>query len=130
MELALKQPQPKHQNSDGGESLPWRGRGADALYMLPGKHFDLMVEEDFGQDQNTSAIKRDTEKVETVLVVFLGGVTFSEISSLRFLSRLPNSKVNFLIATTCLLNGNTFLEYLQDDDAAELMNLAKGFVIS
>lgn len=52
----------------------------------------------------------DTPKV--VLVFFLGGCTFAEISALRFLSRQEDNNVEFVIATTKLINKNTFLENL------------------
>lgn len=52
----------------------------------------------------------DTPKV--VLVFFLGGCTFAEISALRFLSRQEDNNVEFVIATTKLINKNTFLEHL------------------
>jgi len=49
-----------------------------------------------------------TRKV--VLVVFVGGVTYIEISSLRFLSE--KHPVDFLILTTSIISGSTFLESL------------------
>lgn len=54
----------------------------------------------------------DSPKV--VLVFFLGGCTFAEISALRFLSRQEDNNVEFVIATTKLINKNSFLENLME----------------
>ncbi|KAJ6636221.1 Vacuolar protein sorting-associated protein 33A [Pseudolycoriella hygida] len=45
-----------------------------------------------------------------ILVFFLGGCTFAEIAALRFLSQQDDANVEFIIATTKILNKNTFLE--------------------
>ncbi|EEF42781.1 vacuolar protein-sorting-associated protein 33 homolog [Ricinus communis] len=49
-----------------------------------------------------------------VLVVFIGGVTFAEISALRFLSAQEGMAYDLIIGTTELVNGNTLAEtYLE-----------------
>ncbi|CAM6126841.1 unnamed protein product [Calypogeia fissa] len=50
-----------------------------------------------------------------VLVVFIGGVTFAEISALRFLGAQEGMKYDFLIATTKLINGSGLLKTLMED---------------
>lgn len=50
------------------------------------------------------------EEQRTVLVYFIGGCTFSEISALRFLSQQEENNCDFLIATTNICNGNTFMQ--------------------
>jgi hypothetical protein len=47
---------------------------------------------------------------ETVLVVFVGGVTFAEISALRFLAARPDASARFVICTTKILNGSSLLQ--------------------
>ncbi|KIY99357.1 hypothetical protein MNEG_8606, partial [Monoraphidium neglectum] len=54
------------------------------------------------------------EGKETVLVVFLGGATFSEISALRFIERRPGSGVRFLALASKVVNGRTLLEGFVD----------------
>lgn len=51
-----------------------------------------------------------SEVTKVILVFFLGGCTFAEISALRFLSQQEDSNVEFVIATTKLINKNTFLD--------------------
>ncbi|KAI1293568.1 Vacuolar protein sorting-associated protein 33A [Halotydeus destructor] len=50
----------------------------------------------------------------TVLVFFIGGCTFAEISALRFLSRHEELNVDFVVATTKLINGTSFLDSLSE----------------
>ncbi|KAH8273232.1 hypothetical protein KR026_008042 [Drosophila bipectinata] len=47
-----------------------------------------------------------------VLVCFVGGCTFAEIAALRFLSAQEDNNVEFLIATTKVVNKNSFLDSL------------------
>ncbi len=54
------------------------------------------------------------QRVETVLVVFIGGVTFSEISALRWLSSRPEWPYRFLVLTTKVVNGRTLLQGFVD----------------
>ncbi|PNW75167.1 hypothetical protein CHLRE_12g515550v5 [Chlamydomonas reinhardtii] len=51
---------------------------------------------------------------ETVLVVFIGGVTFAEISALRFISSRPDSGFRFVVLTTRIVNGRTLLQSFID----------------
>ncbi|CAG9770251.1 unnamed protein product [Ceutorhynchus assimilis] len=75
----------------------------DVLGLLPGPTLDESPSIASNVIQNY-----DTPKV--VLVFFIGGCTFAEISALRFLSQQEDSNVEFVIATTKLINGNTFLK--------------------
>ncbi|XP_017055580.1 vacuolar protein sorting-associated protein 33A [Drosophila ficusphila] len=47
-----------------------------------------------------------------VLVCFVGGCTFAEIAALRFLAAQEDNNVEFLIATTKVVNKHSFLESL------------------
>lgn len=51
-----------------------------------------------------------SEMTRVILVFFLGGCTFAEISALRFLSQQEDNNVEFVIATTKLINKNSFLD--------------------
>ncbi|EFJ51049.1 hypothetical protein VOLCADRAFT_103690 [Volvox carteri f. nagariensis] len=59
------------------------------------------------------------QHAETVLVVFIGGVTFAEISALRFLSSRPEWPYKFLVLTTKIVNGRTLLQTFVDPLANE-----------
>ena len=55
--------------------------------------------------------------------MFIGGVTFAEISALRFLSKHPELNCQFIIATTKLMNGSVLLESFVDEDVRTSMAL-------
>ncbi|CAG9834285.1 unnamed protein product [Diabrotica balteata] len=72
----------------------------DVLGLLPGPTLD--------ETRSVNTII-NTDSPQTVLVFFIGGCTFAEISALRFLSTQEDSNVEFVIGTTKLINGTTFL---------------------
>lgn len=47
-----------------------------------------------------------------ILVFFVGGCTFAEIAALRFLSQQEDNNVEFIIATTKIINKHNFLKGL------------------
>ncbi|EFJ24311.1 hypothetical protein SELMODRAFT_101618 [Selaginella moellendorffii] len=91
----------------------WRGI-EDMMKLLPGATFEER------QVKNRAKFKREKEKKSSVdgrralvLVVFIGGVTFAEISALRFLSSQESMKHDVIVLTTKLCNGTSFLQSLQ-----------------
>ena len=75
----------------------------DILDMLPGPSFD--------EYQNLSRRrKKNPDGIKRTLVVFVGGCTFAEISALRFLSQQEDAQEEYSIATTAVINGNSFLK--------------------
>lgn len=48
------------------------------------------------------------------LVFFLGGVTYAEIAALRFLSQMEDGGTEYIIATTKLINGTTWIKSLME----------------
>lgn len=70
-----------------------------------------MVRRNSISSENSSV---DNPKV--VLVFFIGGCTFHEISALRSISQQEDSNVEFVILTTKLINGNTFIESLMESE--------------
>lgn len=55
---------------------------------------------------------RAGDKRRTVLVVFIGGVTYAEVSALRFLSQKGLVNADFVVATTKVVNGSSLLRTL------------------
>ncbi|KAK6227234.1 Sec1 family protein [Colletotrichum tabaci] len=50
-----------------------------------------------------------TEK-QTVFVVFVGGITFTEIAALRFIAKQEESRRNIVICTTSIINGDRMMD--------------------
>lgn len=56
-----------------------------------------------------------TDKHQVVLVYFLGGCTYAEISALRFLSQKEDSNTDYVIATTNFVTGQSMIQSLISD---------------
>ncbi|ELW65502.1 Vacuolar protein sorting-associated protein 33A, partial [Tupaia chinensis] len=78
----------------------------EVLRILPGPHFEER------QPLPTGLQKKRENRV--TLVFFLGGVTFAEIAALRFLSQLEDGGTEYVIATTKLMNGTSWMEALME----------------
>lgn len=94
----------------------------DILPILPGPTFGPEYQPNVQTSVTTARrgsfiselSQTDTPKV--VLVFFLGGCTYAEISALRFLSKTEDNNVEFVIATTKLVNKTTFLDSLMEPE--------------
>ncbi|KAI9157479.1 hypothetical protein LWI28_023246 [Acer negundo] len=95
----------------------------EILKLLPGPHsetkrggFSNSPSFDTLAGSQASVDKVADGRRSTVLVVFIGGVTFAEISALRYLSAQEGMAYDITVGTTKIINGNslaeTFLEKL------------------
>lgn len=104
--------------------LGWTGF-EDILGQLPGASFDetqtRIESHDLSQQRSDSRrnyqpsdppAPPDNTSPTTTLVFFLGGVTFSEISALRFMSRQTRNR-RFVTATTNILSGDKMIRSLE-----------------
>ncbi|KAG5840236.1 hypothetical protein ANANG_G00186680 [Anguilla anguilla] len=82
-----------------------RGGAEDA----PGPHFEERQQLPAGLHK-----KRQQGENNTTLVFFLGGVTYAEIAALRFLSQMEDGGTEYIIATTKLINGTSWVRSLMD----------------
>jgi hypothetical protein len=106
-------------------ALKGEWRQSELLRLLPGTTFER-----FEKNQEVNLIRRETipptdsapgadARRLVILVMFIGGVTFAEISALRFLESQEGMKYDFIISTTKLVNGNTLVKSLIDDPSAQ-----------
>ena len=77
----------------------------EALRHLPGPTFEEKQEFSSGLKQKDAS---EAAKNPTTLFFFIGGVTFSEVSALRWLSKSEGR--NYVVASTAMTNGNTLLK--------------------
>ncbi|KAM6981300.1 vacuolar protein sorting-associated protein 33B [Aplochiton taeniatus] len=84
----------------------WTGL-EEVTRMLNGQEF--AVTRSNGTD---SRVKSDAQRI--ILVMFLGGCTFSEISALRFLGREKGYK--FIVVTTAITNSTRLMDSLLDNN--------------
>ncbi|KAK2498749.1 hypothetical protein MC885_004689 [Smutsia gigantea] len=81
----------------------------EVLRILPGPHFEERQPLPTGLQK-----KRQPGENRVALIFFLGGVTFAEIAALRFLSQLEDGGTEYVIATTKLMNGASWIESLME----------------
>ncbi|KAI8342285.1 Sec1-like protein [Chlamydoabsidia padenii] len=89
----------------------WQGQD-DVLKALPGKAFEIDQTVEYGPETNAAlarAKKHGLQHTKTTVIFFLGGCTHTEVSAIRFLAQHDESR-DYLVATTQMINGNTFLE--------------------
>lgn len=90
----------------------------DVLSAIPGPKF-----EEFQSSGQTVSGRRGSfsseisgsDAARVILVFFVGGCTFAEISALRFLAKQEDNNVEFIIATTKLINKHTFIDGFIED---------------
>ncbi|CAM8962274.1 unnamed protein product [Rhodiola kirilowii] len=92
----------------------------DILKFLPGPHseskktgFSSSASYDSlsgNGSLTSSADKLNSGRRSLVLVVFIGGVTFAEISALRYLSAQEGTPYDIIVATTKMVNGHSLTE--------------------
>ncbi|XP_048370449.1 vacuolar protein sorting-associated protein 33A [Sphaerodactylus townsendi] len=81
----------------------------EVLKMLPGPHFEERQQLPTGLQK-----KRQHGENKVTLVFFLGGVTYAEIAALRFLSQMEDGGTEYVIATTKLINGTSWMKSLME----------------
>ncbi|PIA46130.1 hypothetical protein AQUCO_01600416v1 [Aquilegia coerulea] len=94
----------------------------DILKLLPGPHMESK-RSGYSSSPSTDALAGTTTSLDKaadgrrslVLVVFIGGVTFAEISALRFLSAQEGMPCDIIVGTTKMLNGHTLIQSFFED---------------
>ncbi|KAI2495188.1 hypothetical protein MHU86_19327 [Fragilaria crotonensis] len=100
----------------------WKGKD-EFLKDLPGRLVDIMQQSpplDFASSLQTKptqslgafAETKAGDRKPTLVVVYVGGVTYMEIAALRFLSKRGSFPYHIVIVTTKVINGTTLLESL------------------
>lgn len=62
---------------------------------------------------SNNLLEEPTNLKKIAMVMVIGGISYLEISALRFLSNDPSFPYRFVIATTKVMNGKTFLKSLE-----------------
>ncbi|KAK0118819.1 hypothetical protein ONS95_007700 [Cadophora gregata] len=105
----------------GGPSQGWRGFD-DAVKHVRGQTFDEVQK---GEDKAVKArsLLSGSGDKKTVFVVFLGGITFTEIAALRFIAKKEEARKQIIICTTSIISGSKIM-----DTAVEKASLGKSAV--
>ena len=95
-------------NGVSGAAQGWHGF-EDALKTVRGTTFNKVQKGD-EQAVKMRQILTGTGGKKTVVVFFLGGVTFTEIAALRFLAKQDEGGRRILICTTGIVSGNKMMD--------------------
>lgn len=86
----------------------WRGF-EEAIKHVRGQAFDELQK---GEDKavKARALLSGGGDKKTVFVVFVGGITFTEIAALRFIAKKEEARRNIVICTTSIISGNKMMD--------------------
>ncbi|KAI1499172.1 vacuolar protein sorting 33A-like protein [Biscogniauxia marginata] len=92
----------------GGGAQGWRGF-EEAVKHARGPAFDELQK---GEDKavKARALLSGGGDKKTVFVVFVGGITFTEIAALRFMAKKEEARRNIVICTTSIISGNKMMD--------------------
>jgi hypothetical protein len=87
----------------------WKNKYIDNKLISIGTNFYVVQEYDFDKLTNEEYSNMES----TILLYFVGGITYSEISALNFLMQMNADKgKHLIIATTKIINNNNFIKNL------------------
>jgi len=98
------------------------GRGIDIVQRSPPEDFSVAIKRKSGStlgnwaeqvSVSTTSGSTGIDDKPVLLVYFVGGLTYAEIASIRFLSKRQSFPYKVIICTTKIINGSSFLQSLQ-----------------
>lgn len=94
--------------------LGWSGLN-DILSCIPEPLFeDYQISNKTSRRDSLTSEMSQSDSSKVILVFFIGGCTHAEVSALRFLAQQEENNVEFIIATTKLINKRNFLSSIID----------------
>ena len=71
---------------------------------------------DYEYPSDEKQVMFPTKNINYILLVFTGGITYSEIEAIRYLNKCPEySKYKFLIITTNIISGRSLFDEIKED---------------
>ena len=86
----------------------WQGF-EDALRNIKGETFNRVQKGDEQAVKARHMLAGTGGKAKSVVVMFLGGVTYTEIAALRFVAKMEEGRRKILICTTDIISGNRMM---------------------
>ncbi|KAJ2907058.1 hypothetical protein MKZ38_008626 [Zalerion maritima] len=101
--------------ASSGGTQGWRGFD-EAVKHARGQTFDEVQK---GEDQavKARALLSGGGDKKTVFIVFVGGITFTEIAALRFIAKQEEGRRNLVICTTSIISGNKMMAAAIEKDS-------------
>ncbi|XXG94090.1 Vacuolar protein-sorting-associated protein 33 [Hypoxylon texense] len=99
----------------GSGAQGWRGFD-EAVKHVRGQAFDELQK---GEDKavKARALLSGGGDKKTVFVVFVGGITFTEIAALRFIAKKEEARRNIVICTTSIISGNKMIDAAMEKES-------------
>ncbi|CAP69273.1 uncharacterized protein PODANS_1_9390 [Podospora anserina S mat+] len=104
----------------GSGAQGWRGFD-DAVKHARGQTFDEVQK---GEDKavKARALLSGGGEQKTVFVVFVGGISFTEIAALRFIAKQEEARRKMVICTTSIISGNRMMDAAIEKESFEKRN--------
>jgi hypothetical protein len=94
--------------TQGGGAQGWHGFDEAVKHVRGPTFYELQKGED--KAVKARALLSGGGNKQTVFVVFVGGVTFTEIAALRFIAKQEQARRNIVICTTSMISGNRMMD--------------------
>ncbi|KJZ79041.1 hypothetical protein HIM_01814 [Hirsutella minnesotensis 3608] len=94
--------------SSGAGSQGWDGFDEAVKHVRGQTFYELQKGED--KAVKARALLSGSGHKQTVFVVFVGGITFTEIAALRFIAKQEEARRNIVICTTSIISGNRMMD--------------------
>ncbi|KAK5990319.1 Vacuolar protein sorting-associated protein 33A [Cladobotryum mycophilum] len=92
----------------GAGTQGWHGFDEAVKHVRGQTFYELQKGED--KAVKARALLSGSGNKQTVFVVFVGGVTFTEIAALRFIAKQEEARRNIVICTTSIISGNRMMD--------------------
>ncbi|XP_038056680.1 vacuolar protein sorting-associated protein 33A-like [Patiria miniata] len=87
----------------------------EVLRLIPGPTVEETQQIPYGLLKKRTIGDSQSDNQKVTLVFFIGGVTYAEMAALRFLSNQDDGPMEYLIATTQVINGHNWLRSIMED---------------
>ncbi|KAM4054812.1 sec1 family protein [Hirsutella rhossiliensis] len=101
--------------SSGAATQGWHGFDEAVKHVRGQTFYELQKGED--KAVKARALLSGSGHKQTVFVVFVGGITFTEIAALRFLAKQEEGRRNIVICTTSIISGNRMMDAAIEKDS-------------
>ncbi|KAL7901435.1 Sec1-like protein [Trichoderma sp. SZMC 28014] len=101
----------------GAGAQGWHGFDEAVKHVRGQTFYELQKGED--KAVKARALLSGSGHKQTVFVVFIGGVTFTEIAALRFIAKQEEDRRNIVICATSIISGNRMMDAATEKDALE-----------
>ncbi|KAL7798108.1 Sec1-like protein [Trichoderma ceciliae] len=99
----------------GAGTQGWHGFDEAVKHVRGQTFYELQKGEDKAVKART--LLSGSGHKQTVFVVFIGGVTFTEIAALRFIAKQEQDRRNIVICTTSIISGNRMMDAAIEKEA-------------